>query len=117
MKTEKWRVLTNDGDTVRLRRETEEALEEAQLLRPDNIYPNVWRTEWPVGLEIGEDEFLDKTRFEELRRRVGLNKSEQWAVDRWNQPESAKKRQLDQLFTLARPVLAGSPKGLSRRTA
>ena len=107
MKTERWCVTFNDGNRVVLQQETDEAITEAELLRPDGIDASEWHSSWPVGAAYGESEYLDKVKFEALRRKVGLSKSEQYAVSRWNRPESATKRHRDWLYTLAQPALAG----------
>ncbi len=109
MKTEKWFVVKNDGDTAVLHRETDEAVEEAELQRPDNTTPSEWHELWKVGASFGDDEFHDRVHFESVRRKdVGvLNASEKWLVERWNRPDPAKKHRLDRLYTLARPVLGG----------
>jgi hypothetical protein len=88
MKTTKWKVRSNDGDTVCLSRDLEDTYEEATLQRPDNTKPSAWLTMWPVGAEFGADEYHDRVRFEAVRRKGKgvLNASEQWAVERWNRP-------------------------------
>jgi hypothetical protein len=87
--SDKWIVTSYDSDQVTLRRETDETLEESTIQRPDNTKPSAWLTMWPVGAAYGNAEFHDLMRFESVRRKdvgVGLNKSEQAAVARWNRP-------------------------------
>ncbi len=118
MKTEKWVILENDGDTVRLSRDLEDTYEESTLQRPDNTTPSEWHELWKVGDSFGADEFHDRVRFEAVRRngKGVLNASEKWAVDRWNRPEPATKLRRDWLYTLARPVLAGIKQADSMKT-
>jgi hypothetical protein len=94
MKTEKWRVTTNDGDVVTLCSDLEDTYEEATLQRPDNVSASEWQTRWPLGEEIGADEYHDRIRLESLRRKDAgdLTASAKWAVERWNRPDPVRKR-------------------------
>jgi hypothetical protein len=97
--SDKWFVTSNDGDQVTLRRETDEALEEATLQRPDNTTSTAWRELWKVGAEFSNDEYHDRLRLEAVRCKGKgvLTASEEWAVERWNRPDPVRKRCVDLL--------------------
>ena len=105
--SDKWKVLSNDGDTVSLHRETNEATEESELRRPYNTTPTAWRELWKVGAEFGNDEFHDRVRFEAVRRKpVGvLTASEAGVLGRWNRPAPIRK-QCEDLMEQIRTYLA-----------
>ena len=92
--SDKWSVTSNDGKTAVLRRETVEALEESTIQRPDNTTPAAWRELWPVGMEIGADEYHDRVRFESVRRKGAgvLTASQAWTVERWNRKDAPRKQ-------------------------
>jgi hypothetical protein len=62
MSNTKWIVVTNDGETTVLRRETQEAIEEATLRRPDGTDSDAWLTLWPVGSSYNADEYVVKVQ-------------------------------------------------------
>ncbi len=100
--TTKWSVTSNDGDVVTLRRETDNTYEESTIQRPDNTDKKAWLDQWPVGLEIGNDAYHDRVRFESVRRKdVGvLSKSEQAVADRWNRKDAPRKQVADGMESL-----------------
>lgn len=68
MANTKWQIVSNDGDTVVLRRETEDIIEEAELKRRSDTYESAWRKSWPVGAEFDAKTFHDKVNLEAFHR-------------------------------------------------
>lgn len=106
--SDKWVCTSNDGKTAVLRRETNEEVSESEVQRPDNISASEWKTRWPVGMEIGADEYLDRVRYESVRRKGAgvLTASQAWTVERWNRPAPIRK-QCEDLLEQMRTYLAG----------
>jgi hypothetical protein len=95
--SDKWSVTSNDGDVVTLRRETDDTYEESTIQRPDNTDKKAWLDQWPVGLEIGNDAYHDRVRYESVRRKGAgvLTASEACTLARWNRPDHALKQVAD----------------------
>ena len=100
--TIRWKIVSNDNDTVVLRQETEEGFEEAELHRPSNVDVEAWLAMYVVGAEFGTNELHARTKFEHARRKdVGvLTASEQRAVSRWNRPDGPIKQVTDGMESL-----------------
>jgi len=54
-----WKVVSNDGDTVILRREDEDTMQEAELQRSSTVSQTAWRKKWTVGTEFTAQEFRE----------------------------------------------------------
>jgi hypothetical protein len=57
-----WVVLSNDGEITVLRRETQDAIREAELHRPDGTDASAWRTLWSLGGSYSADEYVSKVQ-------------------------------------------------------
>lgn len=95
--TIKWKIVSNDNDTVVLRQETDEAVEEIELHRPSNVEVKAWLAMYVVGAEFGTKELHERTKFEHARRKGAgvLTASEAWTLERWNRPDHALKQVAD----------------------
>ena len=54
-----WKVVHNDGDTVTLRREEEDIVQQADLHRSSTVSQSAWRKKWPVGIEFTAQQFRE----------------------------------------------------------
>jgi hypothetical protein len=62
MKNTNWVTTFNDGNKVVLSHDTETALEEAELQRPEGTDANTWLTLWPVSASYNTDEYVVKVQ-------------------------------------------------------
>jgi len=62
MNNEHWVVTFNDGIKAVLSRETKEAVEEAEVQRPNGTDADTWLTLWPVDSSYNADEYVVKVQ-------------------------------------------------------